>query len=215
MKVNQFYGYKVETAPASLPLTLDEVEAHLRITADSEDTYLTFLIETVRDYFESYTNRTLINTTYKAFLDCFYDNSVYYYINSCYDCCCDGILIRKSKLSSITSIKYYSDSVLTTWDSSNYYFTDVNSYSSVYLVDGSTYPTVDVRKQAIEIIFVAGYGAAEASIPSDIKMALLNHIATLYENRGDCVADGTCQLPCISKSVYNKYRIHPIGWGGC
>jgi uncharacterized phiE125 gp8 family phage protein len=208
METRQFYGYKIETAPVNLPLTLEEVEEHLRISVDSEDDYLTFLIETVRDYFECYTNRTLINTTYKAYLDDF-PSSIYYYD------CCDGILIRKSKVSSISSIKYLSDNVLTTWDSSNYYFTDVNSYPKVYLVNGSTYPTVDVRKQAIEIIFIAGYGATETSIPSDIKMALLNHIALLYENRGDCVADGTCELSCISKSVYNKYRIHPIGWGGC
>lgn len=213
VEVNQFYNYIVETPPTNLPLTLEEVEAHLKIPADSEDTYLTFLIEATRDFFEKYTNRTLINTTYKAFLDDFPGNIAYY--STCYCCHDDNILIRKSKVSSISSIKYYIDDVLTTWNSSNYYFTDSNLYPVVLLEEDGSYPDVDDRRQAIEIIFIAGYGATEASIPDDIKMALLNHIAFLYENRGDCGEDGTCQLPCTTKTIYSKYRINPLGWEGC
>jgi uncharacterized phiE125 gp8 family phage protein len=206
-ETRQFYDFQTSVAPAELPLTLEEVEAHLRIPADSEDTYITFLINTVRYFFENYTNRTLINTTYKGFLDAF--------SGEYYDCDCDesGTLIRKSKVSSITSIKYYTDDVLTVWADTNYYLTDSNTYPKVLLTEDGAYPTsTDDIEQAIEIIFVAGYGATNANIPIDIKMALLNHIAFLYENRGDCGGDGTCQLPCASKTIYDQYRIRPMGW---
>lgn len=209
LQTNQFYNYEISVAPTVLPLTLEEVEAHLRLPADSEDTYLTFLINAVSDFFERYTNRTLINTTYKGYLDDFP-----YYL--CDQCNYDGnILIRKSKVSSITSIKYLSDSVLITWDSSNYYFTASNIYSSVALTEDAVYPDPDVRLQSIEIIFVAGFGAASTDIPNDIKIAMLDHIAFLYENRGDCGSDGTCKLPCTTKTIYDKYKIVSLGWGFC
>ena len=211
IEIKQFYNYVVETAPSALPLSLAETRTHLRITDSCEDTYIKLLIQTVRDFFEIFTNRTLINTTYKGFLDQFPGTFVYPYGY----CCEDGILIRKSKVSSITSIKYLLDSVLTTWDNSNYYVSESNMYPNIFLEDGKSYPTTDDRIQAIEIIFVAGYGATNTDIPSDIKMALLNHIAFLYENRGDCGGDGTCELPCATKTIYNKYRIRSIAWGDC
>ena len=39
-------------------------------------------------------------------------------------------------------------------------------------------------------------------IPEDIKAAILQHLASLYENRGDC---GSGCLPAISKMIYSNY----------
>lgn len=163
---------------ASEPLTLSEVKTHLRLDGSDYDDILTPLIKTARQFGEEITGRDFINKTYKCYLDAF---PTY----------CDGrILIKKSKLQSITSIKYYLDDVLTTLDSSIYYITDSPTYASIYLKNNQSYPvTIDERKQAVEITFVAGYGASASSVPQGLKQAMLSHITYLYKNAGDCAND--------------------------
>ena len=202
-KTKVFKDYQISSQTAELPLTLVEVKAQLRIdVADvSDDTYLTFLIKSVSNFFERYTQRTLIIKTFIAYLDCL-----------SYTC---GIIVKKSKLQIITKIEYLLDAVLTTWNASNYYFTDTNQYSSIYLTQDGSFPTdQDVRMQATKITFTAGYGLTNTSIPEDIKIAMLNHISYLYANRGDCEGDSSnsCKLPCTSKNIYDNYRIQPIAW---
>lgn len=216
---NVFYAYQVTTLPANSPLTLDEVKAHLRIETSDDDTYLQFLIDAVTACFEKYTNRVLINTTFLAYLDAFPCNNIPCYIECCeVDCCLpSGIQIKKGNTHTVNFIKYLLDTVLTTWNSSNYYMDINNFYPSIHLEEDSVYPTADDKKQAIQIEFIAGYGADNTSVPDDIKLALLNHIAFLYSNRGDCVDAGAaaanaCMLPCATKMIYDKYRIQPLAF---
>lgn len=189
--------YNLTTGAAALPLTLAEVKAQLYLTVSdtSQDDYLTLLINAVTSFAEKYTSRDLINKTYTTYLNCFPD----FYLSPPI-----GIELRKSKLQSITSISYYIDNVLTVWSSSKYYATVQNDFSSVYLVNGESWPSVDVRAQAVKIIFVAGYGAAGSSVPADFKLALLQHIGQLFENRGDCP---DAHLPENAKIIYDQYRI--------
>jgi uncharacterized phiE125 gp8 family phage protein len=190
-KKNKFSNYKLITPAANEPLDLTEVKDYLRITGTDFDTQLTDLIIAVREYAEFVTGRDLINKTWRGFLDNFY---------SCY-CCDNSIEVRKSKLQSITSIQYYKNGVLTTFNSSNYYFTDSNDYSSIYLVDGASYPDdVDNRKQAIIINFVAGYGSTSASVPQLLKQAMLSQIASLFDNLGDCAENNMTQFSYLYKS---------------
>lgn len=164
------------------PLTIDEVREYLKLGDSCSDTEIRVLIDTVTIKAEQITGRDLINKTYKGYLD-YFPNGLcppYYYNNS-------GIKIQKSKLQSITSIEYLKDNVLTPFDPSKYYFTKKQEFSSIYLINGESWPAdADRRKQAVEITFIAGYGDEACSIPSDLKSAMLRHIALLYESRGDC-----------------------------
>lgn len=187
LKPIQIIDYTLETPAASEPITLAEAKTHLRIDTTDYDSIITPLISTVRQYGEAITGRDFINKTYKGYLDQFP---------------CDGIEIRKSKLQSITSIKYYINSILTTLNSANYYFTKAdNAFSKIYLVDGQDYPTTDSKKQAIEILFVVGYGATAASVPEGLKQAMLSHLTALFNNTGDCVNSDQSQF----KSLYYPY----------
>ena len=171
------YTYNVSTPPAERPLTLTQVKNHLKISLldTSQDDYLYLLIDSAALYFEKYTNRILINTGFTTFRDDFHH---------CF------LELRRSKVQTVDSIEYLKDSVFTLIDPSVYYFTDVNDYSEIFLNENECWPTdIDCVKQAVRIIFVAGFGPDETFIPADIKVGLLNHIANTYSNRGDCGCD--------------------------
>jgi uncharacterized phiE125 gp8 family phage protein len=199
--------YIVSVAAASKPLSLTEVKTHLRLPllSTAEDTMLNAMIDAITNYTEQYTRRDMINKTYTAFADCFPPSYVTFeQVDR------GKIEIQRSKLQSITSVQYLTGGVLTTVSSSVYYNTNDPDFSSIYLVDGQDWPTdVDIRKQAIKITFVAGYGAAGSNVPADLKLAMLEHIAAYYENRGDC-ADCSLNIPALSRMIYDKNKIYKV-----
>jgi len=172
-------SYLVVTPPDELAVSLALVKEHLKLDLSdtSQDTYLTLLIRAVTSTIEKYTGRTLINTEFKTYRECF----------------TNSFLIKRSKLQSITFIKYYTDSVLTEVDSDIYYISDETDFASIFLAEGDSWPSdVDDRVQPIAIQFIAGYGDTQVDIPYDLQIVLLDAIAYFYENRGDC-SDG-CSL---------------------
>lgn len=201
----------VTGAGSALPVSLSDVKEWLKVpsTLTVDDNLITALIKSATGIFEKITGRDLINKTYKTYLDAFpcVDGLNYYTgVSSLalqyHD---NGIVLRKSKLQSITSIQYYLDGVLTTWSSSNYYITDLPDYSAIYLVADKEFPTdVDIRKQAVVINFVAGYGSSDANVPEDVKQALLQFISYLYENRGDCANSKDMQA---AMDLFSQFKI--------
>lgn len=185
--------YILITGTSTLAVSLANTKAWLKIPSslDADNTLITYLIKAATGFFEKITGRDLITKTYRTYLDNFpIVNGLYYYsgvsplIPQYQD---NGIWLRKSRLQTVTSIKYLKDGVQLTWDSLNYYTTINSDYSAIYLVDGANFPeNIDVRKQAVEINFTAGYGADDTSVPDDVQQALLRFISFLYDNRGDC-----------------------------
>lgn len=198
--VHRLYTYSLVTGPATTPISLSEVKAFARLDASdtSEDTFLTLLIETAVDYAEKYTKREFINKTFITYREDW---------ESSFE-------LRRSKLQSITSIKYYSDaSTLNTVSSSLYAHTSDTDFSMVYLLPENSWPstTLYTAPRAIEITFVAGYGSSASDVPAALRRALLEHVLVLYENRGGC-EDGSCAelLPKNVKALYKQYRINEI-----
>lgn len=169
------------TVPAVSPaIDLESIKDHIRSIQgfDDYDSQLLSLIKVVTQYGEKVTGRDFINKTYQGFLDCFPA------------CEWQSIQIRKSRLQSVSSIQYYKNGVLTTFDASKYYFTESEEFSTIQLVDGETWPTdIDKRKQAVIITFVAGYGDDSCDIPALLRQAMLSHLTVLFENSGDCMDD--------------------------
>jgi uncharacterized phiE125 gp8 family phage protein len=202
--------YVLQTGPAALPVTVDEVKQQARIdpSITSEDTYLTLLINAAVTAAENYMRRDLINKTYYAFMDYFPS-----YLNAFPNYPYVGIELTRSKLQSITAIEYLVSGVFQTFSSANYYFTNDTDFSSIYLVQGQSYPeNVDTRKQAVRITFVAGYGATSSNVPIEIKLALLNHITFMYQQRGDSGDAGfSASIPELALDIYDQFKIYSLG----
>lgn len=185
--------YPLVTGTSTLAVSLTNVKEWLKIPSSLsvDNNLITALILAATGYFEKITGRDLITKTYKCYLDNFPNvNALYFYsgvsplLPQYQD---NGIYLKKSPLGSITSIKYYVSAVQVTWDPINYYTTVSTDYGAIYLADGSEFPqNVDIRKQAVEIVFTAGFGASDTNVPVDIQQALMRFVSFLYDNRGDC-----------------------------
>ncbi len=196
------YPYVLVTGPAATPISLTDVKTFLKLdlTDTSEDTILTMMIEAAVDYCEKYTKRDLITKTYTTYRECFKTN----------------MEIRRSKLQSIVSISYYDNlDVLQTVSSSVYDFSNDTDFSSVVLKYNQSWPLeVSSRPHPVIIQFTAGYGSSSSSVPSMLRQALLQIVAALYTNRGDCTEAVGCSCaklaPGSAMAIIEAYRINDI-----
>lgn len=178
-----------------LALTLTEVKQHLAIDIcdKTNDIQLQTMIEAVKLQAEDVTGRTLLTTTYLTFRDQFPRE----------------IMLKQSPVQSLTNIQYYLNGVLQTVDSLTYQLTQSEAYPLISLLPNKFWPSdYDRRRQTIRITFVAGYGDTETSIPQDLRIAMLNHIAYWWANRGDCTCNSAeASLPPASRAIYSDYQI--------
>ena len=178
----------LKTAAAGLAVSLDDVKEYLYVTDTASDSLITAMIESATLMFEKHTWREALDKTFTLYLDFFpvprrYGDSLEGLYNT------NTIEVKRSKLKSISSIKYYTDSVLTVFDSSLYIFSKDDVFSKISLLDAdSSWPQTDVRKQAVEIEFIAGHGADDTEVPVDMADCIKRIVSCLYSNRGDCAA---------------------------
>ena len=196
--------YKLLTDSVGLALTTTEVNAHLKTnyTDIATDVYMSLLVKTVQKVAEKYTGRDFLTKTWLCLANGW----------------TDYIQLRRSPLQSITSITYINkDEVTQTLDSSKFDILERTEYSSIVFNSNMDYPTLSDKPQPITIEFLDGYGT-EADIPQDLKLAMLQHLAMLWENRGDCVNCDTnsldtwikSKIPQASILIYSMYRILEI-----
>lgn len=219
------YSYTVTVAPAEQPVTLALFKQHININHTLTDTLLQTYLDSAVQFAERYTGRTIINRTFQTFRDFFpypVENEGYYPYgriptgaNTLIPSTIGnvGFEIRKSPLVSVSSIQYTNTSnVLTTVDPTTYYNTVETDYSELVLVQEATWPTdARVRMQNIVITFIAGLGATEADIEACWKVAIMEHAAMLWANRGDCSDSGCMKLlPAASKAFYETKRIRNL-----
>ncbi len=172
------------TAALAEPVTQAEMKTFLNVTTTDDDTLIDTMISAARDLVEKITQRALVRRTYRADIGGFYSK----------------ISLAWVPLASVTSVKYYdtaSPSVLTALaDSSSSPLVTSEVYrvneagSMLYLVNGESWPTTDLRHDAVQITYVAGYAPDSASpldhaanVPDALKAALKLLVADMYLNR--------------------------------
>lgn len=193
---DRYYTYfNTSGEPAVSTEFLALIKVHLKLdpTDSSDDPYLTLLTRACIQYAEKYTKRTFVIATFEHYRDFFQDL----------------IELRRSQFQALTSFEYSKDDSFIAVDSALYYTTKEYDFSKIVLKENSGYPTdIDNIAQAIKIIFTAGMANSLHELKSDLQIALLNHIAVIYENRGDCDTASIAEnIPSTSKAIYDKYRI--------
>ena len=189
---------KLVTVPSEEPVTLAEAKLHAR-THDADDTLVTRLIAAARKHVETFLQRALVTQTWDWFLDYGFGGYV--------------LEIPRPPLQSVTSIKYLDDpGVLQTLDASKYSVFGIGHEEAgrVSPAYDQVWPTVLCQPEAVQIRFVAGYGAA-AAVPEDVKAAMFLIIGHLYKNREENQDFELYEMPLGALRLLSNYRITRFG----
>ena len=154
------------TSPANLPVSLDEVKDHLRLSKndDSHDSHLQLLIEAATERLEDDIDRQIVEAQYVQSQLC------WDVVDNLYG----SIKLYKRAITSIDSVKYYdADGVQQTLDPSKYYYD--SGRTRLWPAAGEQWPTATEEQHGnkIEITFTAGYGQSAVSVPRSMKAAIL------------------------------------------
>lgn len=140
------------------PLQFDAAMLHCRSDAAEEVPWFTSAIVAARRYCETYTKRQFVNATWTLYLDQFP---------------CE-IELRMPPVSAITSIVYNDAAGASQTLPSNQYRTDIISEPArIVPAYGYSWPSTRGQINDICVTFTAGYGAAAASVPNEVKQAML------------------------------------------
>mgnify|MGYP001366504222 CR=1 FL=1 len=80
----------------------------------------------------------------------------------------------------------------------------------IWIKPGQCWPAVGFYPDAVRVRYVAGFGTVEGGndVPDPIKVAVLMHAATLYENRSSVVlGDAGSYLPHGYEALLLPYRV--------
>jgi uncharacterized phiE125 gp8 family phage protein len=202
-------------APAKLPVSLEEAKKHLRYDDDDEDMLIESLIAAATanlDGYEGKLGRCLITQKWKINLPEW----------PCYSHgpgIATPMVERTGRMTrlplapvtAIDSVKYYGTAnVQQTLASGGYALLEDVMSPYVRWLTGlniAPLPSLFDRDDAVEIIFTAGYGELTTDVPADIKAAILECVATAFENRESIVVgESVAELPYSAAQHIDGYR---------
>ena len=164
-------SWSITTAPATDPVTVDEVKDYLRISHSQDDTLLEdALIPAATKAVEAAARRQLMRATVTMKMDSFP---------------CDNGEIRcpLPPLAAVSSIYYLDgDGTSTLLDSADYIVDTTSEPGRITPAYNESWPTTQHRMNAVTVTFTAGYSLAEY-VPSGLKVAVMQIVGALYENR--------------------------------
>lgn len=145
------------------------MKAHSHIDTSDDDAKIAALISAATEDTQSFLWRQLCTATFTLTLDRFPWS--------------DYIDLPRPPLQSVTHVKYYDlSNNLQTLSSSDYEVDTSTEPGRIYIDRSTGWPSVYDRRNAVEIRFVAGYGAASA-VPEMIRQSIFLKAAHWYENR--------------------------------
>jgi uncharacterized phiE125 gp8 family phage protein len=192
-----------ESTPIAEPLTLDAAKQQVRRRDTTDDDVLLedILIPAARERAEQATRRQFITATYDLTLDGRFPGE---------------IVLPLPPLQSVLSVTYVDDDGVTQTLATNQYTVDAPSgpraqRGRIVPAYNVTWPGTRYQINAVTVRFVAGYGDDHTAVPPRLKMAMLQDVATLYENREDVVLGqgySVIAFPSGSTATYANFRSH-------
>tara|TARA_S200002703_G_scaffold154916_1_gene158435 strand:- start:10562 stop:11236 length:675 start_codon:yes stop_codon:yes gene_type:complete len=210
-------GLTTVTAPATTPITATEAGEYLRLDSGVDATLLGVMVDGAADYVEAYTNRSMINRTLKYSID-YIDELDYplhdgfsvgpdlYYRNT-------YLNLPRPPVSSVTHVKFFDDAdTENTFSTDKYYLDNQREPARVKLRRGEVWPTALRVSNAIEVTYVSGYGATSADVPAQLRLAMLQYVAFIYENRGDSITEGAhiARIPQAIRTMLDPFRVRSL-----
>ncbi len=163
--------------PTIEPISIDEVKKFIRISGDYENNTIQDLIKSARQEAEKFMKSSILKQkwrlTYRNNLDA-------------------EIELPMGPVISIDAVKIIArDNSETLFDSSNYQLSPAKYFLFFDKIPSGRFIAID---------YFSGFDETAESIPAQIKTALLNQVAYLYENRN------RVDLTPSARDVFNLYR---------
>lgn len=155
-------------APASEPVTLEQVKAHLRVDSNDENTLIAALVSAAVSHLDGWSGilgRCLVSQTWRQDF-----------------CSFANLKLPFPNVQSVVIAYTDQNGVPQTVAGTNYHIVNEHCGSRIMLAEGGAFPAAANQPDAVRVTFVAGYGAADA-VPAGLKVAILLHIGHLYANR--------------------------------
>lgn len=218
-RLHQYRGNRIITAPASEPVTATELRDYLRTnTSDLPDTEANALIAEARQLIEDQTGIAMIDQTWLLALDHWpsahepwWDGTRQAHVNVIHGG--DGdVRPPRYPLSSISGVNVYDEdgnaTAVTVADTF-----DIDTYQMpgrMTLQRGASWPVALRANNAIEITYIAGYGASASSVPAPLKRAVKQLAGYLYANRGDGCDMGSALADSGVGGVLSAYAVRQV-----
>lgn len=209
----QPFTVRVNTAPATEPISVTEAKSFMGVTISSDDTLIGVLIQAAREAAEHYTRRAFITQTLELHLE-----GAPVRPDPWWDGVRQGVMPRaernyielpRAPLQSVTSVLYYTvDDTETTFSSSNYFVDADMEPGRVILTYGQSWPTNVRDNKALKVTYVAGYGNA-VDVPAGIKRALYAQVSALYNKRDPSIQSQRVGEVSITYGNANVTAMHP------
>lgn len=184
------YNQEIITRPSLEPVTTRDCRRQAYIDNDIDEEYLSLLITVAREQLEFYCSMSFLETEWRLW---FHEETIpysnfqtrernpYYYFDEYY------LELPRFPLQSITSIKSYGrDDSETTVATNNYFVQETKTITArrgKVLFNDSKNIFVNLRRlNSLEIIYKAGFESL-AEVPAEIRLAIMQQVAYLYENR--------------------------------
>ena len=182
----------LDTGPAETPVTLAEAKLHLRVTESDQDALILSLIKAATAHAEQITGRAFVSQTWVKTLDAFPAS---------------GGISLKAPVASIAEIRFTDpNGAEQALDPAHYQLDPYTLPGWVLPAYGYDWPETRANINAVKVKFVCGFGNA-ASVPEDIKAALLLLIGHLYENREATSDRAITDVPFTVDALLAPYRI--------
>jgi len=193
--------YYSQTRPASPPLiTFAQMQSQLRITTDDEAQYIADLIDAATEYAEQALDSSLLTRVI----------SVVYTTPQVFDLTGTSGMAVDFPSSWAQGQRFYLPrgpvsigSVISAIDTNAKSLTFTQDRRG--LADYCVLTPGQAFVAPLTITYTAGYGAAAAAVPADLRMAIRTHTATLFENR-ESVSEGKT-LAAVPHSLEAFYRL--------
>lgn len=211
--------YTTLSADPLSALSLADAKNYLKIDPGQteDDDLIIQMIAAAAATFEAFTHQDLLIHIYRADCTAFPVSRLRRsFVNLCEFNC---IEIRKSPLRELEFIKFFEKDTFVTWPDDEYEVVTGGDSAYSFIVAVKEWPRTECHPRPVQIFFNTGFGLNASEIPVPIRTGLEQHLAAMYENRGDCMCDRNTlrrgvfsmkSLPEVSRLLYSPFVIYAI-----
>lgn len=169
-QLSQQHALVLVSAPASLPVSVQEAKEQMRVEHSDDDALIDRLINAAVSFVDAtgVLGKAIITQTWGQWVK---PNP-------------GMVRLAMGPVQTVTAVEYYNTSnILTTDVLENYEWIGPPTFKKIKPREGFTWPNTYDRPDAIRVQYQAGFGDAPSDVPEVIRHALMMLVSNWYENR--------------------------------